>query len=315
MNNSSRLEIPLRWDLLQKLIGPGDSFIKYLENKYSAKISTKEDCLVLEVDRGHPLVDVVNKLIQLCRSKEFLEWEDVETVVRLNMIGNREESDSAADDKILENAQVRIRAKTPNQKKYHQAILDNEIVFAIGPAGTGKTFIAVAAAVAQFQRGAVERIVLVRPVVEAGEKLGYLPGDIKEKVDPFFKPLYDALFYMLPPEQVKKYIDREVFEIAPLAYMRGRTLNHAIVILDEAQNTTNMQMKMFLTRLGVNSRAIITGDITQIDLENPNTSGLKQAADILKNVIGIGFVYLDSNDVVRHKLVSDIIRAYNDYKN
>ncbi|MBC8205297.1 PhoH family protein [bacterium] len=231
------------------------------------------------------------------------------------MIGNREESDSAADDKILENAQVRIRAKTPNQKKYHQAILDNEIVFAIGPAGTGKTFIAVAAAVAQFQRGAVERIVLVRPVVEAGEKLGYLPGDIKEKVDPFFKPLYDALFYMLPPEQVKKYIDREVFEIAPLAYMRGRTLNHAIVILDEAQNTTNMQMKMFLTRLGVNSRAIITGDITQIDLENPNTSGLKQAADILKNVIGIGFVYLDSNDVVRHKLVSDIIRAYNDYKN
>jgi phosphate starvation-inducible PhoH-like protein len=192
--------------------------------------------------------------------------------------------------------------------------LKNDIVFVVGPAGTGKTYIAVAAALARLQEKEVSRIILTRPAIEAGESLGYLPGDLMEKVDPYLRPLTDALFDMLPADKLQRYVDRKVIEIIPLAYMRGRTLNNAFVILDEAQNTSPMQMKMFLTRLGINSRAIVTGDVTQIDLPSNITSGLVQIQEILKDIDEIGFIYLDGNDVVRHPLVRDIIQAYEVYQ-
>lgn len=191
----------------------------------------------------------------------------------------------------------------------------NDICFAIGPAGTGKTYLAVAIAVSALKKGVVKRIVLARPAVEAGESLGFLPGDFQEKIDPYLRPLYDALDDMIPSEKLKSNIEKRVIEIVPLAYMRGRTLNNAFVILDEAQNATDVQMKMFLTRLGANSKAIITGDITQIDLPVKSKSGLIQAKDILSGISGVGFVYFDKEDVVRHKLVKDIIDAYDKFNN
>jgi len=203
-----------------------------------------------------------------------------------------------------------IQAKTPGQREYLQAIAQHDIVVGIGPAGTGKTYLAVAAAVDALSRKRVRRIVLARPAVEAGESLGFLPGDLQEKVDPYLRPLYDALEDMMPRDRVQKAIDGRVIEIAPLAYMRGRTLGDAFVILDEAQNATGMQMKMFLTRLGVNSRAVITGDKTQIDLSNREDSGLLQIERILPGIEGVAFCYLTETDVVRHRLVRDIIRAY-----
>jgi phosphate starvation-inducible PhoH-like protein len=191
-----------------------------------------------------------------------------------------------------------------------KAVRANDIVFAIGPAGTGKTYLAVASAVAALRRHEVGKIVLARPAVEAGESLGFLPGDLREKVDPYLRPLYDALDDMLPADKLKASLERRTIEIVPLAYMRGRTLNNAFIILDEAQNATGMQMKMFLTRMGGNSRAIVTGDITQIDLPSRTVSGLVEIQDVLKGVEGVSFVYLDKADVVRHKLVKDIIAAY-----
>ena len=204
-----------------------------------------------------------------------------------------------------------IKARTPGQKQYIRQILQNDIVFAIGPAGPGKTYLAVAMAVAALKNRDVTRIILTRPAVEAGESLGFLPGDFREKIDPYLRPLYDALDDMLTAEKLKSYIEKRIVEIVPLAYMRGRTLHNAFVILDEAQNATAMQMKMFLTRLGTHSRAIITGDVTQIDLPTKTTSGLVQIQDVLKMVQGISFCYFDKNDVVSHRLVKDIIDAYN----
>jgi phosphate starvation-inducible PhoH-like protein len=211
---------------------------------------------------------------------------------------------------VLHTHQGVVSARTQGQKKYFEAVQKNDIVFAIGPAGTGKTYQAVASAVAALKRKEVERIVITRPAVEAGERLGFLPGDLKEKVDPYLTPLYDALNDMIPRDKLKVYLDQRTIEVAPLAYMRGRTLHNAFMILDEAQNATTMQMKMFLTRLGVTSKAIITGDVTQIDLPPRDSSGLIEATRILKNVDGIDFVFFDENDVVRHRLVKDIIKAY-----
>jgi phosphate starvation-inducible PhoH-like protein len=205
---------------------------------------------------------------------------------------------------------VTVRAKTPGQRRMVEAAAANDIIFAIGPAGTGKTYTAVALAVKALKERRIKRIVLVRPAVEAGESLGFLPGDLKEKIDPYLRPLYDALEEMIEHDRLELNLTRNIIEIAPLAYMRGRTLNNAFVILDEAQNATNTQMKMFLTRLGANSKAIITGDITQTDLPLKKQSGLINIQEILKNIAGIRFVYLDQEDVVRHKLVRDIIAAY-----
>jgi phosphate starvation-inducible PhoH-like protein len=207
-----------------------------------------------------------------------------------------------------------IRPKTENQKRYLEYMDEYDIVIAIGPAGTGKTFLAVMSALMKLNRGDVYKIVLTRPVVEAGERLGFLPGDLYDKINPYLKPLYDAFFVMLGPEMFKRYLDEEVIEIIPLAYMRGRTLNDAFIILDEAQNTTPEQMKMFLTRLGFNSQLVITGDITQIDLDAKVQSGLVLIKDILKNIEEIKFIYFNEDDIVRHKLVKKIIKAYEEWE-
>ncbi|HUO59272.1 MAG TPA: PhoH family protein [Candidatus Acidoferrales bacterium] len=207
-----------------------------------------------------------------------------------------------------------IQPKSPNQRKYLEAIEQNDMVFGIGPAGTGKTYLAVAMAVAWLAAKRVSRIILARPAVEAGERLGFLPGTLQEKVDPYLRPLYDALYDMLDPEKVDRYLEKNVIEIAPIAFMRGRTLNDSFVILDEAQNTTSEQMKMFVTRLGFNSKAVITGDITQIDLPNASRSGLIEAMSVLRNVEGIAFQQFDERDVVRHQLVQRIVRAYDEYR-
>ena len=207
-----------------------------------------------------------------------------------------------------------VQPKTANQRKYLDAIEQHDMVFGIGPAGTGKTYLAVAMAISALLAKKVSRIILARPAVEAGERLGFLPGTLQDKIDPYLRPLYDALYDMLEAEKVERYLEKNVIEIAPIAFMRGRTLNDSFVILDEAQNTTTEQMKMFVTRLGFGSKAVITGDITQIDLPNAKRSGLLEAAEALKSVQGLNFVYLDESDVVRHQLVQRIVRAYEDYK-
>jgi phosphate starvation-inducible PhoH-like protein len=207
-----------------------------------------------------------------------------------------------------------VQPKSPNQRRYLEAIEKYDMVFGVGPAGTGKTYLAVAMAISALLNKQVNRIILARPAVEAGERLGFLPGTLQEKIDPYLRPLYDALFDMLDPERVERYLEKNVIEIAPIAFMRGRTLNDSFVILDEAQNTTSEQMKMFVTRLGFNSKAVITGDITQIDLPNARRSGLLEAIDVLKDVNGLAFVHFDESDVVRHHLVQRIIRAYDEHK-
>src|SRR5690348_1456904 len=207
-----------------------------------------------------------------------------------------------------------VQPKSINQRRYLDTIEKNDMVFGIGPAGTGKTYLAVAMAISALMSKRVNRIILARPAVEAGERLGFLPGTLQEKVDPYLRPLYDALYDMLEPEKVDRFLEKNVIEVAPIAFMRGRTLNDAFIILDEAQNTTNEQMKMFLTRMGFNSKAVITGDITQIDLPNARRSGLIEATEILKNVDGLSFIWFDESDVVRHQLVQRIIRAYDEHK-
>ncbi|MCP4520449.1 MAG: PhoH family protein [Cytophagales bacterium] len=221
------------------------------------------------------------------------------------------------DDQIIVygNKGVKVRPKSPNQKKLVNIIMNNDLTFAVGPAGTGKTFIAVALAVRALKNKAIQRIIITRPAVEAGENLGFLPGDLTEKVDPYLRPIYDALNMLLPAEKLEDYKKNNIIEIAPLAYMRGRTLDNAFVLLDEAQNTTSMQMKMFLTRLGQNSKMVITGDPSQIDLPKNQTSGLSEALYVLQNIKGIGIMHLKGEDVIRHKIVKSIIAAYDEVKN
>ena len=264
---------------------------------------TKEEIKLIEL--------VVNEMMLTINNKGFVELEDIRTYLALLSNGEPASINGNGDEPIvLHTHKGAVRARTGGQIKYFEAVKESDIVFAIGPAGTGKTYQAVAMAVFALKSKAVDRIVITRPAVEAGERLGFLPGDLKEKVDPYLTPLYDALNDMIPRDKLKIYIEQRTIEIAPLAYMRGRTLHNSFIILDEAQNATPMQMKMFLTRLGVTSKAIITGDITQIDLQRRSESGLVQVAGILKGVDGIGFVYLDETDVVRHPLVRKIIRAY-----
>ena len=254
---------------------------------------------------------VVNEMMLTINNKGFIEPEEIRTYLESLANGDPVSMNGNGDEPVvLYTHRGSVRARTGGQKKYLDAVKDNDIVFAIGPAGTGKTYQAVAMAVSALKSKAVDRIIITRPAVEAGERLGFLPGDLKEKVDPYLTPLYDALNDMIPRDKLKIYLDQRTIEIAPLAYMRGRTLHNSFIILDEAQNATPMQMKMFLTRLGVTSKAIITGDITQIDLPIHEKSGLIDAANILKKVDGISFVYFDETDVVRHKLVKNIIKAY-----
>jgi phosphate starvation-inducible PhoH-like protein len=291
------------------LAGVNDSNLLELSRRLGVRVSLRGDNLSLAgpaaaVARAAP---VAQALVDLARMGETLGVDDVERLVAEEAPGRQ-----AGDEMriILPGLRRVIQPKTAGQRAYLQAIVQHDIVIGIGPAGTGKTYLAVAAAVDALARKRVRRIVLARPAVEAGENLGFLPGDLQEKVDPYLRPLYDALEDMMPRDRVQKALETRTIEIAPLAYMRGRTLPDAFVILDEAQNATGMQMKMFLTRLGVNSRAVITGDKTQIDLSNREDSGLLQVERILPGIEGIGFCYLGDADVVRHRLVRDIIRAY-----
>ena len=253
---------------------------------------------------------VFKEMVYVLNTSGKLSSDDILTIMNLTLEGKEVIDEKEYDSIVLYTKNEVIKAKTSGQRKFVEAANKNDICFAIGPAGTGKTYLAVALAVVSLKKGFVKKIILARPAVEAGESLGFLPGDFKDKIDPYLKPLYDSLDDMLPSEKLRSYLEKGIIEIVPLAYMRGRTLNNAFVILDEAQNATPMQMKMFLTRLGANSRAIITGDITQIDLPVKQTSGLVQAKDILSGIKGVEFVYFDRSDVVRHRLVKDIINAY-----
>ena len=294
--------------------GPADKNIKYIESSFKSNIVLRGDELYVDGDSKE--IKVLEKLVQnmiyTIAKKNHISTADIQILMNSDSSGksNGIIEDISNKDIILYTHKEPIYAKTKGQKKYYKAILNNDIVFAIGPAGTGKTYQAVASAVSALKNKTVQKIVITRPVVEAGEHLGFLPGDMKDKVDPYLTPLYDALNDMLPKDKLKKYMDNRQIEIAPLAYMRGRTLHNSFIILDEAQNSTHMQMKMFLTRIGVTSKSIITGDITQIDLGLNDTSGLIHASSILKRIKGIKFIYFDENDVIRHQLVKDIIKAY-----
>lgn len=297
---------------LRGFVGPNDENLKLLESRFSASLTVRgENVIIRGASEEISLVEkILKEMAFVLNTKGALLTTDINTIMELTLDGREVISTDDYDNIVLYTKSDVIRAKTPGQASYLLAARKNDICFAIGPAGTGKTYLAVAIAVAALKRGTVKKIVLARPAVEAGESLGFLPGDLREKIDPYLRPLYDALDDMLPFDKLKAYLEKGIIEIVPLAYMRGRTLNSAFVILDEAQNTTDTQMKMLLTRLGVNSKAIITGDITQIDLPAKTVSGLIKAQEILKHIEGVGFVYFDKGDVVRHRLVKDIIDAY-----
>ena len=293
--------------------GPSDKNIKFIETNFKSTIVLRGNELLVNGDKEEiqALQRLVVDMINVITRKGSISMPDIKILLQSQSENSNDKDDIPMDESIvLHTHKDPVYAKTKGQKKYYKAVLENDIVFAIGPAGTGKTYQAVACAVSALKNKEVDRIVITRPVVEAGENLGFLPGDLKEKVDPYLTPLYDALNNMLPPDKLKKYMNNKQIEIAPLAYMRGRTLHNSFIILDEAQNSTQMQMKMFLTRIGVTSKSIITGDVTQIDLKAGAMSGLVHAISILRNIKGIEFVYFDENDVVRHQLVKDIIKAY-----
>jgi len=297
-------------------VGLNDQNIRVLEDHYDSKIVVRGSSMNLEGDKEeiNHIELIVHNMMTIINKKGSLSIEDVNDLVLHNDLTNNKISNEK-EIVVLHSHGGPIFAKTKGQKEYLKAILGNDIVFAVGPAGTGKTYQAVASAVASLKNKEVDKIVITRPAVEAGERLGFLPGDLKEKIDPYLTPLYDALRFMLPSDKLRLFLESRVIEIAPLAYMRGRTLHNAFMILDEAQNATKMQMKMFLTRLGVTSKAIITGDITQIDLPPSDKSGLIDAINVLKNVDGISFVEFGPQDVVRHDLVKKIISAYSNKEN
>lgn len=295
------------------LFGSFDENVKIIENEFSVRIIMRESELKISGDAENVLKasKVIDSLLNFINRGEQLSEQNVRYCISLIDEGSEEKIEQLASDCVCITAKGKpIKPKTLGQKRYCKAISDNTITIAVGPAGTGKTYLAVAMAVTAFRAKEVNRIILTRPAVEAGEKLGFLPGDLQSKVDPYLRPLYDALFDMLGAETYQKYLERGNIEVAPLAYMRGRTLDESFIILDEAQNTTTEQMKMFLTRLGTNSKMVITGDITQIDLPSGAKSGLKEAVKILKNIKGIESLTFSEKDVVRHKLVQDIIKAY-----
>lgn len=294
------------------LLGVGDSNLKQLENRFNISITARGENIVLKgTDEEVDTVErILKEMVYVINTNGSLRNNDISTIIELTIQGKEIISGNEFDSIVLYTKNDTIKARTPGQLNYIQQAAKNDICFAIGPAGTGKTYLAVAISVAALKKGIVQKIILARPAVEAGESLGYLPGDIREKIDPYLRPLYDALEEMIPYEKLKNYLEKGIIEIVPLAYMRGRTLNNAFVILDEAQNATDLQMKMFLTRLGANSKSIITGDITQIDLPAKTVSGLVKAKEILSGIQGVAFIYFDKADVVRHKLVKDIIDAY-----
>ncbi len=296
---------------LQSLLGVGDAHLRLIEDAFPGQVIARGNNILLDGDAKdiNTVHDVFHEMIQTLNRKGSLTKKDVQQLIHISNVENgviKEKTENV----IHYGRKGAIQSRTVGQDEYIKNVRENDIVFSIGPAGTGKTYIAVAFAVAALESHQVDKIVLCRPAVEAGENLGFLPGDLQEKVDPYLTPLYDALRDMLLQTKLKPFLAKKIIEVVPLAYMRGRTLNNAFLILDEAQNATTMQMKMFLTRLGVNSKAIITGDVTQIDLPRNVNSGLVQVAKILQKIDGIGFAILTETDVVRHQLVREIIKAY-----
>lgn len=302
-----------RMEQAVNLFGSFDENIKLIENEFDVSVISRGSELKVtgEAENVSKGVRAINGLLTLINKGETLSDQNVRYVVSLVNEGNEDKLSEMTAGCVCITARGKpVKPKTLGQKKYIEAIKENTIVLGVGPAGTGKTYLAVASAVTAFRSKEVNRIILTRPAVEAGEKLGFLPGDLQQKVDPYLRPLYDALFDMLGAENYQKHQERGSIEVAPLAYMRGRTLDDSFVILDEAQNTTKEQMKMFLTRLGFNSRMVVTGDITQIDLPEGKRSGLVDAMKVLKNVKDVCTVRFTEKDVVRHKLVQDIVKAY-----
>ena len=299
----------------RELFGNFDENIKLIEEALNIDVILREGNIVLmgeekNVDSALKLMD---ELHQAVSNGKNLDKQSVSYSLSLLIEGSENKIKELESTVLITQKGKSIQPKTLGQKEYINLIKNNDITFGIGPAGTGKTYLAVAMAVKAFKKDEVSRIILTRPAVEAGESLGFLPGDLKDKVDPYLRPLYDALFDMIGPDKFNKYLERGTIEVAPLAFMRGRTLDNAFIILDEAQNTTPEQMKMFLTRLGFGSKAVVTGDITQTDLPNKSKSGLIQATKVLKDVEGIGQITLSDKDVVRHELVQRIIRAYDKF--
>jgi len=295
------------------LIGNADANLKVIEQELSVSIITRGETVYVSGDLEHVEIvgGIIEALLYVIRKGINISQRDVMYAIQMAKKGTLEYFKDLFEEEIGKNSKGKsIRVKTIGQRHYISSMKKNDLVFGIGPAGTGKTYLAVVMAVNALKNGQVKRIILTRPAVEAGESLGFLPGDLKEKVDPYLRPLYDALHDILGTEHTQRLMERGIIEIAPLAYMRGRTLDDAYVILDEAQNTTMAQMKMFLTRLGFNSKMVITGDKTQIDLPKGVTSGLKIAEEILQETSGINFAYLDQSDVDRHPLVAKIIQAY-----
>ena len=302
----------------RQLFGQRGAYLREIELEFPVKIVARGDEIQIYGDRepSEQVKALFEEMIRHLSEGGYISEQTLQYAIDM-VRGNAEEDIPALDDDriLFTNRRVPLRPRSEGQKRYVNAIFSSDLVFAIGPAGTGKTYLAVACAVRFLKERRIDRIVLVRPAVEADEKLGFLPGDMKEKVDPYLRPLYDALYDMLPRGQVERHLETGVIEIAPLAFMRGRTLNNSFIILDEAQNTTIRQMKMFLTRLGMNSKTVITGDVTQIDLPNKSMSGLINAAKVLEGIPGIEFVYLSDRDVVRHPLVQEIIMAYDRWEN
>jgi phosphate starvation-inducible PhoH-like protein len=308
-----RVQLELPNDVAAELAGPGDLVMKTLEEHLDCEVYLRGNVLTLDGDDDEVGVarTVVRELTDLVRQGHEIAPGTIEAIA--DALDRHESPSRILEDVVWRHRGLKVAPKTVNQKRYVDAIRSQTITVGIGPAGTGKSFLAVAMAVAALSRREVNRIVLTRPAVEAGERLGFLPGDIQAKVDPYLRPLFDALYDMLEPERVNQHLERGVIEIAPLAFMRGRTLNDSFIILDEAQNTSPEQIKMFLTRLGFNSKMVVTGDITQVDLPRDQSSGLVVIGDILADVEGIEFVRFGGEDVVRHKLVQRIVAAYNEY--
>ena len=307
-----------RMEQAVNIFGSFDENIRLLEKEFNATVTNRDGELRIsgEAEDVMHAAKAVQAMLTLSSRGEALGEQNVRYIIDMVRTGKEEQISELAGDVLCISAKGRpVKPKTIGQKEYIQSVLKNTVTIGVGPAGTGKTYLAVAAAVQAFREKQVNRIILTRPAVEAGERLGFLPGDLQSKVDPYLRPLYDALFDMLGAETYQKYLERGNIEVAPLAYMRGRTLDDSFIILDEAQNTSREQMKMFLTRLGFGSKIVITGDVTQIDLPDGKASGLREAMRVLKNVEGIGICELTNADVVRHVMVQRIVRAYESYEN